>query len=83
MAEVTGSFRGRPILIKHKSFGYHHPATYAIAILAAELPVVIFQCTILSVVLYWMVNLKATPGAFFTFRIILIVITFVSWIYPV
>ncbi|KAJ5688500.1 hypothetical protein N7462_002892 [Penicillium macrosclerotiorum] len=76
MAEVTGSFRGRPILIKHKSFGYHHPATYAIAILAAELPVVIFQCTILSVVLYWMVNLKATAGAFFTFWIILIVITF-------
>lgn len=83
MAEVTGSFRGRPIVIKHKGFGYHHPAAFAISILAAELPVVIFQCTILSVVLYWMVSLKATAGAFFTFWIILIVITFVSWIYLV
>jgi ABC-type multidrug transport system ATPase subunit len=80
MAEVTGSFRGRPIVIKHKSFGYHHPAAYALAILAAELPVVLFQCTILTVVLYWMVGLKATAAAFFTFWIILIAITFVSWI---
>ncbi|KAJ5500535.1 CDR ABC transporter [Penicillium expansum] len=66
---------GRPILIKHKSFGYHHPAAYAIAILTAELPVVLFQCTIFSVVLYWMVGLKATAAAFFTFWIILIAIT--------
>lgn len=78
MAEVTGAFRGRPILIKHKSFGYHHPAAYAIAILTAELPVVLFQCTIFSVVLYWMVGLKATAAAFFTFWIILIAITLVS-----
>ncbi|KAJ6023752.1 hypothetical protein N7540_004549 [Penicillium herquei] len=76
MAEVTGSFKGRPILIKHKSFGYHHPAAFALAILAAELPVVIFQCTILTVVLYWMVGLKATASAFFTFWILLIAITF-------
>jgi ABC-type multidrug transport system ATPase subunit len=80
MAEVTGSFKGRPIVIKHKSFGYHHPAAYALSILAAELPIVIFQCTILTVVLYWMVGLKATAAAFFTFWITLIAITFVSLI---
>lgn len=78
MAEVTGSFKGRPVLTKHKSFGYYHPAAYAIAILTAELPVVLFQCTIFSVVLYWMVGLKATAAAFFTFWIILIAITLVS-----
>ncbi|KAL4860632.1 hypothetical protein BDV12DRAFT_209006 [Aspergillus spectabilis] len=76
MAEVTGSFRGRPIVVKHKSFGYHHPAAYALSVLAAELPVVVFQCTVLTVVLYWMVGLKATAAAFFTFWIILIAITF-------
>ncbi|KAJ5627890.1 CDR ABC transporter [Penicillium lividum] len=75
MAEVTGSFKGRPIVTKHKGFGYHHPAAYAIAILTAELPVVLFQCTIFSVVLYWMCGLKATASAFFTFWIILIAIT--------
>jgi ABC-type multidrug transport system ATPase subunit len=78
MAEVTGSFKGRPILTKHKGFGYYHPAAYAIAILTAELPVVLFQCTIFSVVLYWMCGLKATAAAFFTFWIILIAITLVS-----
>ncbi|KAF9885458.1 hypothetical protein FE257_012894 [Aspergillus nanangensis] len=75
MAEVTGSFKGRPVLTKHKSFGYYHPAAYALAILTAELPVVLFQCTIFSVVLYWMVGLKPTAAAFFTFWIILIAVT--------
>lgn len=77
MAEVTGSFKGRPIVTKHKSFGYYHPAAYAIAILTAELLVVFFQCTIFSVIIYWMVGLKATASAFFTFWIILISITLV------
>lgn len=52
MAEVTGSFKGRPIVTKHKSFGYHHPGAYALAILSAELSVVLFQCTIFAVILY-------------------------------
>ncbi|KAL2850629.1 ABC-2 type transporter-domain-containing protein [Aspergillus pseudoustus] len=65
MAEVTGSFRGRPVLTKHKSFGYYHPAAYALSLMAAELPVVIFQCTIFS----------AEASAFFTFWIILIATT--------
>jgi ABC-type multidrug transport system permease subunit len=77
MAEVTGSFKGRPVVTKHKSFGYHHPAAYALSIITAELPVVLIQCTIFSVVLYWMVGLKATASAFFTFWIILIAITLV------
>ncbi|KAK9319399.1 P-loop containing nucleoside triphosphate hydrolase protein [Lipomyces orientalis] len=30
MSEVTNSFTGRPVLIKHKLFGFYHPAAFCI-----------------------------------------------------
>ncbi|KAK9327466.1 ABC-2 type transporter-domain-containing protein [Lipomyces starkeyi] len=75
MSEVTDSFSGRPVLIKHKSFAYFHPAAFCIAQIAADIPVILFQVTIFSVVLYFMVGLTATASAFFTYWIVVIAIT--------
>ncbi|KAA8646438.1 hypothetical protein EYZ11_000293 [Aspergillus tanneri] len=71
MSEVTESFKGRPVLVKHKLFALYHPAAFCLAQITADFPVLLFQCTIFSVVIYWMVGLKATAAAFFTFWIIL------------
>ncbi|KAK9364429.1 ABC-2 type transporter-domain-containing protein [Lipomyces kononenkoae] len=43
MSEVTDSFRGRPVLLKHKSFAFFHPAAFCIAQIAADVPVILFQ----------------------------------------
>ncbi|KAL1962345.1 hypothetical protein VTN77DRAFT_9758 [Rasamsonia byssochlamydoides] len=75
MSEVTDSFTGRPILIKHKSFAFYHPAAFCIAQITADIPVIIFQVSIFSVVLYFMVGLTATASAFFTYWILLIATT--------
>lgn len=66
MSEVTDSFFGRPILAKHKNFGFYNPAAFCIAQVAADVPILLFQVTIFMVVLYWMTALKATAAAFFT-----------------
>ncbi|KAJ5542108.1 CDR ABC transporter [Penicillium sp. DV-2018c] len=71
MSEVTESFKGRPVLIKHKGFAMYHPAAFSLAQITADFPVLLFQCTIFSVVIYWMSGLKHTAAAFFTFWIIL------------
>lgn len=78
MSEVTDSFRGRPVLIKHKSFAYYHPSAYCIAHVAADIPVILFQVTIFAVVLYFMVGFTASASAFFTYWIILVATTMVS-----
>ncbi|RMY71825.1 hypothetical protein D0863_04889 [Hortaea werneckii] len=70
LGEVTDSFTGRPVLAKHRSFSLYHPAAFVIAQVIADLPLLAFQVTQFSVVLYWMVGLKATAGAFFTFLVI-------------
>ncbi|CAK7244663.1 MAG: ATP-binding cassette transporter snq2 [Sporothrix thermara] len=75
MSEVTESFKGRPILTKHKSFAMHHPAAFCLAQIMADVPVLLFQCTIFGVVIYWMVGLKHTAAAFFTFWAILFTTT--------
>ncbi|OQV10163.1 hypothetical protein CLAIMM_14198 [Cladophialophora immunda] len=70
MSETTDSFTGRPVLAKHKQFAFYHPAAFCIAQITADLPILFIQVTIFSVVLYWMVALKATAAAFFTFWIV-------------
>jgi ABC-type multidrug transport system permease subunit/ABC-type multidrug transport system ATPase subunit len=75
MSEVTDSFTGRPVLIKHKSFAYYHPAAFCIAQIAADIPVILFQVTVFSVVLYFMVGLVLTAAAFFRYWVVLVAAT--------
>ncbi|KAJ4194416.1 hypothetical protein NW755_003170 [Fusarium falciforme] len=75
MSEVTDSFTGRPVLLKHKSFAFFHPAAFCIAQITADIPVILFQVSTFSLILYFMVGLTSTAGAFFTFWVILVAIT--------
>ncbi|KAH8653120.1 putative Brefeldin A resistance protein [Tricladium varicosporioides] len=75
MSEVTDSFSGRPILAKHKAFALYHPAAFCIAQIAADIPVILFQISHFSIVLYFMVGLKSTAGAFLTFWIFIFATT--------
>ncbi|KAK6193093.1 ATPase with role in protein import into the ER [Pestalotiopsis sp. IQ-011] len=75
LSEVTESFAGRPVLIKHKHFAFFHPAAVCIAQIAADIPVLLFQISIFSVVLYFMVGLTLTAGAFFTYWVLLLATT--------
>ncbi|EFW99559.1 ABC multidrug transporter [Grosmannia clavigera kw1407] len=54
MSEVTDSFQGRPVLLKHKALAYFHPAAYCVAQIAADIPVILFQITCFSLILYFM-----------------------------
>ncbi|KAK4548375.1 hypothetical protein LTR36_010246 [Oleoguttula mirabilis] len=76
MSEVTDSFSARPVLAKHRGFALYHPAAYCIAQIAADIPILIFQVTIFTIPLYWMVGLKATAAAFFTFWVVVLAVTF-------
>lgn len=71
MSEVMESFQGRQVLLKHKGFGFFHPAAFCIAQIAADIPILLCSITSLSVVLYFMVGLTLTASAFFTFWILL------------
>lgn len=69
LSEVTDSFTGRPILAKHRSFALYHPAAICIAQIVADIPILLFQITSFGLILYFMVGLKTTAAAFFTYWI--------------
>ncbi|KAJ5988667.1 ABC multidrug transporter atrF [Penicillium waksmanii] len=70
MSEVTDSFHGRPVLIKHKGFAMFHPAAFCLAQIAADIPVLLFQISMFALVVYFMVGLTMSAGAFFTYWIL-------------
>jgi ABC-type multidrug transport system permease subunit len=69
LSEVTDSFTGRPILAKHRAFALYHPAAICIAQIAADFPILLFQVTHFGLILYFMVSLKTTAAAFFTYLV--------------
>ncbi|KAJ5708784.1 ABC multidrug transporter atrF [Penicillium malachiteum] len=67
MSEVTDSFSGRPVLVKHKDFAYFHPAAFCIAQITADIPVLLFQVSMFAVIVYFMVGLTISASIFFTY----------------
>lgn len=80
MSEVTDSFTGRPVILKHKSFAFFHPAALCIAQIATDIPVVLFQVSVFCLVIYFMVGLTMSAGAFFTFWAVIVATTMVGFI---
>lgn len=78
MSEVTDSFRGRPVLLKHKALAYYHPAAFCFAQITADIPILLFQISSFSLILYFMVGLTTSASAFFTFWAMLLATTMVS-----
>jgi ABC-type multidrug transport system permease subunit len=75
LGETTSSFMGRPILSRQKRFAFYRPTAYCIASVITDIPVVLFQVTMFTIVYYWMCNFQADAGKFFTFWIVLNVST--------
>lgn len=70
-SEVTESFFGRPVLAKHRGFAYHHPAAWCLAQIITDIPIIVFQVSAFSLVVYFLVGLESSAAAFFTFWFIL------------
>lgn len=75
MSEVIDSFTGRPVLIKHKHFAFFHPATFCFAQIVIDIPIILFQISVFSLVLYFMTGLTLSAANFFTYWIVLFAAT--------
>ncbi|KAG0364544.1 ABC-2 type transporter-domain-containing protein [Gamsiella multidivaricata] len=70
-AELPMAMQGRPILYKHKGFAMYRPAAFAISQICVDIPLVIMQILLFSVVLYFMSGLQRTFVKWLLFCIIL------------
>lgn len=57
IGEISGLYSQRPIVEKHNSYAFYHPATEAIAGIVADVPVKLLQATIFNIILYFLAQL--------------------------
>lgn len=67
-----GAFEGvqlwdhRPIVEKHLQYAFYHPTAEAIASMICDVPNKLLLTTFFNIPLYFLANMRRTPGAFFT-----------------
>ncbi|KXT06963.1 hypothetical protein AC578_7244 [Pseudocercospora eumusae] len=73
--EILTLYAQRPIVEKHDRYALYHPSAEAFASMLTDMPYKIVNAIIFNITLYFMVNLKRTPGAFFFFLLISFITT--------
>jgi len=66
-AELPACFFGRSVLQKQKSYAMYHPAAFHIAQVILDVPILLVQVILFSVITYWMYGLQPDAGKFFIY----------------
>lgn len=70
-SELAGCFLGRPIVNKHRAYTFHRPSALWLGQVMVDLAFAAAQILMFSVIVYFMVGLVRTAGAFLTFYLII------------
>ena len=65
--EILTLYAQRPIVEKQSKYAFYHPFSEAVASIICGLPEKILTSIFFNITLYFLTNLRRTPGAFFTF----------------
>lgn len=68
--EILTLYGQRPIVEKHDRYALYHPSAEAFASMLTDMPYKIVNAIVFNIALYFMVNLRREPGAFFYFVLI-------------
>ncbi|KIW13500.1 hypothetical protein PV08_08688 [Exophiala spinifera] len=71
-SELASTMLGRPIVNKHRAYTFHRPGALWLAQILVDLCFASVQIFVFSVIVYFMTGLVRTPGAFFTFVLIIL-----------
>lgn len=75
--EILMLYAQRPIVEKHTRYALYHPSAEAFASMLTDFPSKVLNAIGFNLVLYFLTNLRRTPGAFFFFFLISFVSTLV------
>ena len=67
ISEINSLYAQRPIVEKHKSYAFYHPATEAIAGVVSDIPVKFCLAVAFNIILYFLARLRRDPGNFFLY----------------
>ncbi len=73
LAEVSGQFADRPILLKQKSYSFYHPSAETISATLTKFPFKLLSVTAFYLITYFLSNLTRDAGKFFLTYLFLVV----------
>ncbi|RLV96367.1 Opaque-specific ABC transporter CDR3 [Spathaspora sp. JA1] len=68
--EIYSIYQARPIVQKHKDYALYPPTAEAIGSIICDFPLKVISSICFNITLYFMVNFKREPGAFFFYLLI-------------
>ncbi|KAK3692958.1 ABC-2 type transporter-domain-containing protein [Podospora appendiculata] len=77
ISEIASLYAQRPIVEKHASYAFYHPATEAAAGIVADIPVKFVIAVVFNLLVYFMAGLRRAPAQFFVFFLVSYISTFV------
>ncbi|KAF2189385.1 hypothetical protein K469DRAFT_737188 [Zopfia rhizophila CBS 207.26] len=77
ISEINSLYAQRPVVEKHASYAFYHPATEATAGIVADIPVKFVQTVVFNIILYFTAGLRREPARFFLYFLITYITTFV------
>ena len=76
ITEINTLYAQRPIVEKHASYAFYHPATEAVAGIVADIPIKFFVACMFNVALYFLAGLRREPSQFFIYFLFTYTATF-------
>ncbi|KAK0736554.1 ABC-2 type transporter-domain-containing protein [Apiosordaria backusii] len=77
ISDIDSLYDQRPIVEKHHSYAFYHPATEAAAGIVADLPIKFAAAVVFNLIAYFLAGLGRTPSQFFLYFLISYISTFV------
>ncbi|WPJ61203.1 hypothetical protein SMAC4_07892 [Sordaria macrospora] len=77
ITEINSLYAQRPMVEKHASFAFYHPACEAAAGIVADIPIKFATATIFNILVYFLAGLRREPGQFFLYFIVSYLSTFI------
>ncbi|EZG03190.1 hypothetical protein H106_06691 [Trichophyton rubrum CBS 735.88] len=65
--EILTLWHQRPIVEKHDKYALYHPSSEAISSILVDMPAKLAVAIVFNLIIYFMTNLRRTPGHFFIF----------------
>lgn len=69
LSESFEAVAGRPMLSRHRQFAFYRPSAVVLARALVDIPFLLVQCFLSSIIIYFLANLRRDAGAFWIFYV--------------
>ncbi|KIY47177.1 hypothetical protein FISHEDRAFT_66171 [Fistulina hepatica ATCC 64428] len=75
MAEIPALFAQRPIVLRHRNWGWYHPFIESLALVLVDIPITLATTIVWGILLYFLAGLQKSAGQFFIYFLFVFIVS--------